>query len=142
MPKEISEKAHIGLKPKQWEIFFKRLKEQNADVYMFIQEFRERSHKLWDKISPEYGEKFVGYFDIREDGKLRGSPPFYVMLAVLFEIFNEEISKIRRYLKYTIPEFDSLIECPFCHEYNPPDVSFCIYCNKSLPEVENEERQE
>ena len=109
--------------------------------------------EMFERLSPFYGEKREGGFEINENGEIYSCEPFSLMLGTIGKIMKKEqdsksdeikneLQKIQRYLKYAIPELENLIECPHCKEYNPPDGLYCIRCTKKIIIEESNEKKD
>lgn len=110
----------------------------------------EKLREIWTQINPHIGYFDYGTFFTDQNGQVSGNYLFNSYLVsigeVLMELFEfqdkqmqkttEKIDKMEKYLKYAVPDFDNLIECPHCKQMNHPDKKFCVYCNTQISSIE------
>lgn len=129
------------------QIFLKRLEKNYKFGHSFDMMVWDKLKDIWEQTNPKLGVFEFGAPQSTEDGKVSAPYIFHAFMTALGEVhneffehqdkeINEVLDKFTRYLKYAVPELENLIECPFCKEFNPPDKTYCVHCQKEIISVE------
>jgi len=163
MKEEGEEEEWEKLIDRKWDVFWKRYQEDYPVAYDLNKKISKKMKKMFEKISPFYGEERPGTIKINKNGEVYSHEPGFLMLGATGETILEETKKIDRknmekinkkldeikndlektqkYLRYYIPDLEDLVECPFCFEFNNPNVPHCIKCGKEVTIEENNDRE-